>query len=43
MQKVRDHCHFTGKFKRTAHSICILNSKVPQEIPVKFHNGSKYD
>ena len=43
MQQVRDHCHFTGKFKRTAHSICILNSKVPQEIPVKFHNGSKYD
>ena len=42
-KKVRDHCHYTGKFKRAAHSICNLNYKVPQEIPVKIHNGSKYD
>ena len=26
-----------------AHSICNLNYEVPQEIPVKIHNGSKYD
>ena len=25
------------------HSICNLRYKVPQEIPVKIHNGSKYD
>ena len=31
------------KFRRTAHSICNLNYKVPQEIPVKIHNGSTYD
>ena len=42
-QKVRDHCHYTGKFRGAAHSICNLNYKVPQEIPVKIHNGSKYD
>ena len=35
-QKVRDHCHYTGKFRGAAHSICNLNYKVPQEIPVKF-------
>ena len=42
-QKVRGHCHYTGKFRGTAHSICNLNYRVPQEIPVKIHNGSKYD
>ena len=33
-QKVRDHCHYTGKFRGAAHSIYNLNYKVPQEIPV---------
>ena len=41
--KVRDHCHYTGKFRGAAHSIFNLRYKVPQEIPVKIHNGSKYD
>ena len=22
--KVRDHCHLTGKYRRTAHNICNL-------------------
>ena len=26
-----------------ASSICNLRYKVPQEIPAKIHNGSKYD
>ena len=42
-RKVRDLCHYTGKFRGAAHSICNLNYEVPQEIPVKIHNGSKYD
>ena len=42
-KKVRDHCHYTGKFRGAAHSIFNLRYKVPQEIPVKIHNGSKYD
>ena len=42
-QKVRDYCHYTGKFSGAAHSICNLRYKVPKEIPVKIHNGSKYD
>ena len=42
-QKVRDHCHYTGKFRGAAHSICNLRYKTPKEIPVVFHNGSTYD
>ena len=43
MKKVRGHCHYTGKYRRAAHSICNLRSKVVKEIPVVFHNGSSYD
>ena len=43
MQKVRDHCHYTGRYRGAAHSICNLRYKIPKEIPVVFHNGSKYD
>ena len=42
-EKVKDHCHYTGKFRGAAHRICNLNYKVPQEIPVPIHNGSTYD
>ena len=42
-KKVRDHCHFTRTFRRAAHCICNLRYKVPQQIPVKIHNGSKYN
>ena len=41
--KVRDHCHYTGKFRGASHSICNLNYKVSKKIPVKIHNGSTYD
>ena len=42
-KKVRDHYHYTGKYRGAAHSIYNLNYKLPQEIPVKIHNGWKYD
>ena len=42
-QKIRDHCHYTGKFRGAAHSICNLRYKAQQEIPVIIHNGSKYE
>ena len=41
--KVRDHCHYRGKYRGAAHNICNLRYKVPKEIPVVFHNGSTYD
>ena len=41
--KVRDHCHYTGKYRGAAHNTCNLRYKIPKNIPVIFHNGSKYD
>ena len=41
--KVRDHCHYTGKYRGAAHNICNLRYKIPKEIPVVFQNGSTYD
>ena len=43
MMKVRDYCHYTGKYRGAAHSVCNLRYKVVKEIPVVFHNGSAYD
>ena len=42
-RKVRDHCHYTGRFRGAAHSICNLRYKIQWEIPVVLHNGSTYD
>ena len=41
--KVRDHCHYTGKYRGAAHDTCNLRYKIRKEIPVVFHNGSTYD
>ena len=41
-RKVKDHCHYTGKFRGAAHNKCNLNYKVPKEIPLIIHNAT-YD
>src|SRR6218665_646399 len=41
--RVRDYCHWSGKFKGAAHNECNLNYKIPKFIPVVFHNLSCYD
>ena len=40
--KVKDHCHYTGKYRGVAHDICNLRYKTRKEILVVFHNGSTY-
>ena len=42
-QKVRDHCHYTGKYRGAAHNICSLRHKTPKEFTAVFLNGSTYD
>ena len=41
--KVKDHCHYAGKYRGAAHNTCNLRYKIPNNIPVIFHNASKYD
>ena len=40
--KVKDHCHWTGKFRGAAHSECNLKYNVPKNIPIVIHNAG-YD
>ena len=42
-EKVRDHCHYTGKFRGAVHDICNLIYKTPKEMPLVFDNDSTYD
>ena len=40
--KVRDHDHYTGKYRGPAHLICNLRYSTQIGIPVFFHNGTNY-
>ena len=41
--KVRDHCHITGKYRRVAHYSCNINLKITKNVSVIFHNLKGYD
>ena len=38
-----DHCHYTARYRGSAHRNCNLMYRIPSYIPVVFHNLSGYD
>ena len=41
--KVRDHDHFTGRYRGAAHSKCNIAMRTVKKIPIFFHNLIGYD
>ena len=41
--RVRDHCHYTGRYRGAAHNSCNLKYSKPKGVPVFFHNLAGYD
>ena len=41
--KVRDHCHFTCRYRGAAHNSCNLKYRKPNFTPIVFHNLGGYD
>ena len=39
-RKIRDHCHYTGKYSGEVHGICNSKFNMPNKILANFHNGS---
>ena len=37
-EKIRDHCHVTGKFRGATYWSCNINLQLTKKVPIIFHN-----
>ena len=42
-EKVRDHCHMTGKSRGAAHWNCNTNLQLTKKVPIIFHDLGGYN
>ena len=42
-EKIRDHCHVTGKFRVAGHWDFNINFQLTKKVPIIFHNLKGYD
>ena len=42
-KNLRDHHHYTSLYRRAAHNICNMKYRIPDHIPIVFHNLSSHD
>ena len=41
--KIKGHCHVTGKYRGSAHGSCNINIKLIKKVPVTVHTLRGYD
>ena len=41
--KVKDHCHISGKYRGSSHWSCNIKLKISKKVPVIFHKLRGYD
>ena len=42
-EKVRGHCHVTGRFRVAAHGSCNIYIQLTKKVPLIFHNLRGYN